>query len=227
MKITITHIKSVFCALCLFVFIAVNAQQICDNSKQEITLSNGAKVYLFQEKNNPNSIYFLPTALQLSENNDAPEFSYQEYTNEGSPSPDGAIFHFLITWGLTKQQLEELAIRARECYGETALLAGALYLEAATSGLTINNQTAVGKILNASLKSKGSPPTTSSGKMALSFHVQKENVNVMSDAIKKPAKLSGTVISIDYNYKTYTCTGGIDTVKNNTITLIGNMKQWF
>lgn len=226
MKITIRHTKFLLCTLLLLASVSATAQQICENSKRQVTLSNGVKVYLFKERSG-NRIYYVPKSLQLSKNNGQPEFSYQEYTKPGSASPDGAILHFLLSWGFTKQQLGELATCATQHYGENASLGGALYLEADPSGLKISNKTEVGRILNASLQSKGSPPTTSGGKMALSFHIKKDGVKLTSEAFKKPAKLSGTTIAINYNYKTYTCGSGVNTAKNNTITLTGDMKKWF
>ena len=226
MKITLKHIKLFFYTLLLLFSANLTAQLACENTKKQVTLSNGFKAYLFKEKAS-SRIYLLPTSLQLSENNGIPEFSYQEYTNRKSTSPDGAILHFLITWGPTKNQLRELALHAKKQYGEDALLVGALYLEADRSALKISNKTSIGKILNASLKSKGSPPTTMQGKMALSFHIRKENVKIMGEAIKRTTKLSGSTISINYNYKTYLCGQVNNGAKNNTIKLIGNMKQWF
>lgn len=226
MRITLKHIKLFFYTLLLLISTNVAAQLVCENTKKQVTLSNDFKAYLLKEKAS-NRVYLLPTSLQLSKNKGIPEFSYQEYINRGSVTPDGAILHFLITWGPTKNQLRELALHAKKQYGEDAFLAGALYMEADRSAFKIDNKTKIGKILNASLKSEGSPPTTMQGKMALSFHIKKENVKIMGEAFKRTTKLSGTTISINYNYKTYQCDPAIYGAKNNTIKLIGNMKQWF
>ncbi len=225
MKTGIKHNILLFCSVLLLFSTTALAQRVCENTKRQVTLKEGIKVYLFKEKSG-NRIYFLPTTLQLSQNNGRSEFSYQEYTNDGSASPDGAILHFLVTWGLTKSQNNELKLYAKQYYGENATLGGALYIEA-TSGLRISNKTEMGKVLNASLKSKGNPPTTSGGKMALSFHIKKEGVKISGEAFKKPAKLSGTTITINYSYVTYTCSGAVNTAKTNTITLTGDMKKWF
>jgi hypothetical protein len=226
MKIFRKHIQLIFYVLLLVISGNIMAQQVCENTRKKVTLNGGIKIDVFKEKDN-NRIYFLSAMLQLSEHNGSPEFSYQEYTNPGSVSPDGAILHFLVSWGLTKKQLKELAVYIKEHYGKNAILGGGLFLTPSQSGLTISKQTTIGKILSKSLKSKGNPPTTSGGKMALSFHIKKEEVTVISEAFKKSTKLSGTTIAIDYKYKTYTCGKAISIAKNNTIKLIGNLNLWF
>ncbi|MCB0375081.1 MAG: hypothetical protein KDD04_04095 [Sinomicrobium sp.] len=226
MKITMPHTRILYCILLLFAFVPLAAQQVCDDSRSQVTLSSGENVWLFRERSG-GRVYYLPTTLRLSQTNGKPEFSFQEYTNPGSASPDGAILHFLVTWGLTKQQLDELAVCAAQHYGGNVVLGGALFLEADPSGLTISDKTEVGKILNATLQSKGSPPTTPDGKMALSFHIKKDGVKAVGEAFGKPSKLSGTILAIRYGYKTYTCGGGLNVAKDNIITLTGDMKKWY
>ncbi len=201
---------------------SLQAQQVCESSRQQITLSDGLEVILFKEISG-NRIYFVPTTLQISVNNGEPEFLYQEYTDPDSVSPDGAILHILLSWGLTKQQRRELAICAREIYGEGVFPGGALYLKPDPSDLKISNTTKTGKILNASLQSKGKPPTTSGGKIALSFHIGKNHVKAIGEAFRKPEKLAGTGFSVTYSYKIYNCDTGA--MQNNTITLTGNIKK--
>lgn len=210
----------------LSAIVSMQAQQVCENSRKQVALSDGIKVWLFKERSGNRRVYYVPTTLQLSRNKGRPEFSYQEYTEAKSTSPDGAILHFLVTWGLDQRQLEELEICVKEHYGKNALLGSALYLEPAPSGLTIGNTNKIGKILKASLQSKGNPPTMAGGKTALSFHIKKDDVKTISEAFEKPEKLSGTTLGVTYRYKTHTC-GSISTVTNNTITLKANLETWF
>ena len=226
MKTTLQHNRFLLFVIVFTASVSAPAQQLCEDSRRQVTLKDGLEVFLFEERAG-DRIYFLPTALQLSKTNGKPGFSYQEYSYLENKTPDGAILHVLITWGLTKQQLGELKLFIRKHYGEDASLGGAVYLEVGTSGIVIADTTRAGKILNASLQSKGSPSTTPGGKMAMSFHIKKEGVEVIREAFGKPEKWSGTTISIHYNYKTYTCRKGISMVKNNTITLTGDLKKWF
>lgn len=226
MIIRTKHIELYLYMIVLLASVSVFAQRVCQHTKRLTTLSNNVNVFLFKEISS-NRIYFLPTILQLSENKGNPELSYQEYIDQGSTSPDGAILHFLVTWGLNKRQFRELALQVKKLYGENASLGGALHLEAYQKDFKITNTTIIGRILNTSLKSKGNPPTTSSGKMAMSFHIKKENVNIITEAFTKPVELTGTFISIHYHYKTYICNKGINVAKYNTIKLIGNIKKWF
>ncbi|MEM9687494.1 MAG: hypothetical protein AAF934_11320, partial [Bacteroidota bacterium] len=213
--------KLLIIILLLSLPLSLQAQQVCESSRQQITLSDSLKLILFKEVSG-NQIFFVPTTLQLSRANGKPEYSYQEYTNPDSTSPDGAIFHILLHWGLTKQQRKELLIRAKELYGDKALLGGALQLES-IADLRISNKSRIGKILNTSLQSKGHPPTTSGGKIALSFHIGKNDVQFISEAFKKPTKMVETSFRLTYNYKTYHHGSRIS--QSNTITLRGNLKK--
>lgn len=227
MNLVQPYIKLLVLLAALFACAGARAQRVCEESKREVSLGDGVKVYLFREVPGVgvNSLYYLPASLQLSEDKGVAECSYQEYSQQGSLDPDGAILHLLVTWGLTTQQIQLLTAKAKEHYGGDAVVAGALYLDPESPEAMISDKTAPGKILNASLTSKGSPPTMSSGKMAFSFHIKKEQVKTMSEAFKSPAKLGGTTLSLSYRYTTYRCNEGT-VPQENRIILTGDLKQW-
>lgn len=224
-----TGIKNIAFCCCLIIAINAYAQIICQETKEKIALNSGNSVYVYQEKNTTDSptYYYVPTQLNLSESKGQPEYSLLEYKNSGSVTPDGAILHMLITWGLNNKELSELRQCIKHLYGSSATLSGALYLNNEASGITINTNTKTGQILNSALQSKGVPPTLSNGKMALSFRLKKEEVKIIREAIKNKSGFSKTLLKINYSYNTNTCKGSISLAKKNELSLEGHLQNWF
>ena len=219
------HLKKHIIFACIFLSTNLFAQRICDNTKTNITLSDGIVVDVYRARGS-NLYYYVPKRLQISQKNGNPEYTFQEYRTSSGRAPQGAIFHCLVTWGLTKTQQNELEKCIKEKFGKTAILAGGISLEAIDNQIRFSN-TPIGNILTTSLKSKGSLPTLSSSKIALSFRIKKSDVPTVKEALKQPHKFKSTTLNFQYRYKAYTCNSGYNPVIDNTITLIGKLKDWF
>ena len=222
---TVKHFKKHIIFACIFLSTTLFAQRICDNTKTNITLSDGIIVNVYKARGS-DLYYYVPKRFQISKKNGNPEYTFQEYKTSSDTSPQGAILHCLITWGLTKTQHNELERCIKEKFGKTAILGGGISLEAIDNQIRFSN-TPLGNILNASLKSKGSLPTLSSSKMALSFRIKKSDVTTVREALKQSHKFKSTTLNFKYRYKAYTCNSGYNPVIDNTITLIGKLKDWF
>lgn len=224
-----TIIKNIGIYCCYIMMFNSYSQIICQETKEQITLANGNTIYVYQEKNTNESpiYYYVPTQINLSKNKGKPEYSFLEYKNSGSTVADGAIFHLLISWGLTSKELSELRQSIKRRYGKNAALSGALYLDNKNSRISINTSTKIGQTLKNSLKSKGAPPTRSSGKMALSFKLKKQEVKIIKEAIKSSSKFNKTILKINYSFNASTCKGGLSIAKKNNLSIEGKLQNWF
>jgi hypothetical protein len=91
------------------------AQTLDFQNKVTITLDDGTTVTLFGARSMSEEFsrdyYYLPANLRLSkkkDDNKTPEFLFLKYTTDERGSVQGALLHFLMEWGLTPQQEEEL-----------------------------------------------------------------------------------------------------------------------
>lgn len=200
------------------------SQRICENTKELVTLANNVNVYVYQEIGNKHAYYYVPVEVQISTKNGKPEYSFLEY---GKGTSEGAIFHCLLTWGLTKKQQSNLTNYLQKKYGEQVKVLGSVYLENVNNELFISTTKPLGKILKSSLKSKGTLPTMSGNKMAISFKLTKEEANQVKQAIENPSKFRGVYVGMNYYLTTYSCGFGVKKAKKATIQLKGKLDKWF
>lgn len=209
----------------LIVHTYASAQRICASTKERVILHYNTAVDIYKERGS-DTYYYVPLHVQISTKNQKPQFSFQEYKNNNNAPSEGAILHCLITWGLTKMQSLKLKQYIQHKFGADAVLAGAVNLEPLNSNI-IFSKDKVGKILSQALKSRGSLPTFSNSKMALSFHVPKKHVATIKQAIKNPYQFKNTSIEFRYIVKTFTCNSGISLTKTHTIKVTGQLQNWF
>lgn len=200
------------------------SQRICENTKELVSLSDNINVYVYQEVGNKQAFYYVPIEIQIANKKGKSEYSFLEY---GKGTPSGAIFHCLLTWGLDKKQLRELRQYVQKKYGEQAQVLGGVHLEKVNNQLFISSTKPLGRILRNSLKSKGTLPTMSGSKMAISFKLNKEEARLVKQAIKKPEKFRGVNFKMNYYLTIYTCGFGVKTAKRTSIQLQGKLNKWF
>ena len=90
--------------------------QILDFSNRvDVVLSDGTNVVLYGEAQTLNKDFsgryrYLPVGLRLAKKSDGtPEFLFSKFTTEtGSEEASGALMHFLMEWGLTDAQEQEV-----------------------------------------------------------------------------------------------------------------------
>ena len=105
-----------------------------DTARVEVKLPNGATVLLFGEytKRNggkPTKFYYLPANLELAKYEDGTaQFLFLKFTGDDTSIPQGALMHFLMTWGLSEPDKNLVQTRLRKFY-PNAQIAGAVPME--------------------------------------------------------------------------------------------------
>jgi len=180
----------------------VNGQSASRQSHVNITLSDSTEVHLFADQDGDvvsSSFYYLPANMRLSYRDSIPEFSFMAYDKNGDGENDGGIMHILLTWGLTKQQLFEAEEKLKIWTDSTAVIMGCSMVE--NNQFSMDMKTELAEILERSLRSKGSAPVFSGGKMALSYMFSKEDIKRMEQILMDQKILKETIVKFDFDVR--------------------------
>lgn len=144
----------------------------------EVTLSpkieNGIKLY-----------YYWPTNFSIATKEDGTEeFSFLTWKEDDKGEVKGGILHMLLTWGLNQKQSTEIEQSIAKI-DSTAILMGAIPVEAGNPVFEINTEHELGQILKRSLKSSGGVPLYPGDKLALSFMFSAEDAQRLLEMLKQ------------------------------------------
>src|SRR5439155_10944967 len=105
-----------------------------DENTIVVVLGDGTAVKLYAEAGESSAVrtrrfYYLPVGLRVAARPDGtPEFLFLKFTTEAAAGPSGALLHFLMEWGLTPAQEQELLGKLKQKYAD-AELAGAVQMD--------------------------------------------------------------------------------------------------
>ena len=178
----------------LMILGSVSYAQTLDATKQTtIVLSDNSKIVVYKKATsfdeNSDEYYSLPSHLKFSKNQlKEPEFSLVTY--DDAKGNLGGILHFLISWGLTLSQREEVQKELEKKAGEQARFMGPIIPEIDTNQpyLTISGKSELVEILNNSATSIGRVTTFPNAKSASSFKLSNEDAQTIETLIKSNSK---------------------------------------
>ncbi|MDY8138113.1 hypothetical protein [Aquimarina sp. 2201CG5-10] len=189
----------------LFAYSFCGFAQVLDIEKGiRIALSDSSEVQLYKKidafDENSQEYYYLPTHLKFSTSKDkAPEFSLLMYEEENKNK--GAILHFLVSWGLAKEQLEEVDLALKNAKGEDARLMGAVIpeLDQEQTQLYIKGASPLVSILNNSITAIGKTTVFPNSKIAGSFKLNSEESQTFNKAIQENSEsLKETFLAMNF-----------------------------
>jgi hypothetical protein len=174
--------------------------QIVDwSAKIECTLPDGEILQLFPSTSAPTGYYCLPSHLRLSVNEDKqPEFLLMLWANEGEAAVSHGIMHWLITWGLDKDQENFVRNYITTTVDSTANLLGTLSVNAPEKYVIKGKNTELTTLLNKAIQTGGSIPTTPGGKSATSFKIEGENAVLLQKIYKNKDKWKDVWIEMPF-----------------------------
>ena len=183
-----------------------------DTNRITIQLQDGTQVILLGEAialstERSNRYYYLPVNLRLSKRPDGtPEFLFLKFTSEKSAAQGGiggGLMHFLMEWGLTPPQEEELraTLKARK-----AELIGAAPLEEAGEGgsFQIVSATLSDKGMTTALVTSGKAPLLAGGKAAAASRLTADGAQLLAATFEKSKSITDLSIALNYGYQTLT-----------------------
>ncbi|NOT33910.1 MAG: hypothetical protein HOP12_07045 [Candidatus Eisenbacteria bacterium] len=149
--------------------------------------------------------YYLPANLHLATRPDStPEFLFIKFTTEKKVDAgglNGGLVHFLMEWGLTPAQEEDLRARLKSV-NDKAVVLGAVPME--TQGETGSFQIISGTLTDSkmagTLAMSGSCPLVPGGRAAAAGRLTAEGAQLLATSLEKSRSISDVSIGLNFSY---------------------------
>jgi len=206
--------------------------QVLDgNNKVGITLSDGTQVVAYGRANTAssssyekfsNEYYYLPTNLRLSKKDDGtPEFIFVKYTTEENAAAggvQGALMHFLMEWGLTPAQEQELQQKVAVKLGDlknvnpmysevkNPKVVGPATLKSDVEGETfrIVSGTLTNEKFTPNMVTSGKAPLLPGSKMAVAAILEKNGAQLLAATFEKARSITDVSLNLRFQYEVLT-----------------------
>ena len=190
------------CALLLPILTSGYSQNLIDESRTEIILSDGTHVILYKAHSFEEPInlyYYLPVNMQVATRDGVPEISLLVFDSDGNRS---AILHFLLTWGLSNTREQEMNKSLKMKINDTAYIAGPVLVEAAPVSFQITGKDPLVDIMNKSMSNSSRAPVMAGLKLAASFRFTGDDVDYVTGLLEEPDKEIDGRIRMIFTYST-------------------------
>jgi hypothetical protein len=182
-----------------------------DENTLILQLKDGTQVKLYAEAGATSGVkthrfYYLPVGLRVAARPDGtPEFLFLKFTTEQSSGPgavSGALMHFLMEWGLTPAQEQELSAKLKEKFSDAELL-GSVPMDVEGDGsFQIVSATMSDKGLATSVVTSGRAPLVPGGRAAAASRLSTEGAQLLAATFEKTRSISDLSIALNYTYQT-------------------------
>src|SRR5688572_16771931 len=206
-------------------------QPLDGNNKVGITLSDGTQVIAYGRANTAssssynkfsNEYYYLPTNLRLSKKDDGtPEFIFVKYTTEENAAAggvQGALMHFLMEWGLTPAQEQELQEKIAQKLGDlksvnpmysevkNPKVLGPATLKSDVEGETfrIVSGTLTNEKFTPNMVTSGKAPLLPGSKMAVAAILEKNGAQLLAATFEKARSITDVSLNLRFQYEILT-----------------------
>ncbi len=210
------------CCLATLFTNPVRSQVLDFLNKVSIPLDDGNVITLFgrtnpMQKTFSSEYYYLPTNLRLSrKRNNIPEFLFMKYTSEersDAGGVNGALMHFLMEWGLTPEQEEELQSKleakitqlrgANESFASITkprVMGAAQVRPGGENSFQIISSVLRDAQNTPTLVTSGRAPVIPGGKVAVAANLQKQGAQLMAATFEENRSISDVSISLLFEY---------------------------
>jgi hypothetical protein len=204
-------ICGVLAMLLLALAMPAGAVVLDDENTLLVVLKDGTQVKLYAEAGATTGVrtkrfYYLPVNLRVAVRPDGtPQFLFMKFTTEKAAGPgavSGALMHFLMEWGLTPAQEQEVVARLREKQKDAELV-GAVPMEIENAGsFQIVSATMSDKGLTTSTVDSGRAPIVPGGLAAAASRMTAEGAQLMAATFDKTRSITDLSIALNYTYQT-------------------------
>lgn len=182
-----------------------------DENTIAVQLDDGTQVKLYAEAGTSSGVrthkfYYLPTGLRIAARPDGtPEFLFLKFTTEQGSGPgavSGALMHYLMEWGLTPSQEQELTAKLKAKFSD-AELGGAVPMDVEGDGsFQVVSATLSDKGLTTAVMHSGKAPPVPGGRAAAAARLTPEGAQLMAATFEKTRSISDLSIALNYTYQT-------------------------
>lgn len=178
------------------------AQNLDNESRTEITLSDGISLTLFRAHSldrNSKVFYYLPVNMHVAFKESKPEISFIQYDTE---TTRGAILHFLLTWGLSESQEKEANELLNIVLGDSVYIAGPVLADASPDSFIITGKDRLVEVMNTAITQNSRAPVVPGSKMAASFRFSAGDLEYANKVKEKPeGEIDGRLLMV-FTYTT-------------------------
>ena len=195
-------IKIFYILVLTFIQGMVQSNNLMAQTNINLIVDGDVHVQLINQNGEDHVYSYLPSNLRLSKTESGqPEFLYMSYNKENTGDKE-AIMHWLLTWGLTNDQLILVDSFDLLNIDSLAIIAGPAHIISNEKYEIINKggNAQIVEALQKGLTSGGSIPTQAGGKSASSFKFKNQEFKIIEEVIKEPKKGKGIFITMGFTY---------------------------
>jgi len=222
----VESLRTTIGAILLLITISSYPQNLIDESRIRFNLSDGISVVLYKadDPDKGNVYHYLPVNMHISYRDRIPEISLVHFDEDGS---NGAILHFLLTWGLSQSQEREVTELLEKQHGDSVIVAGPVMVDAAPESFLITGNDKTVTLLNRAMAQNSQVPLFPGSKLAASFRFRGEDADyVLSMAEHDGGKTEGEIQMV-FTYKTMVRDGIIHKATDNRWSLTMPLETLF
>jgi hypothetical protein len=123
---------------------------------------------------------------------------FMAWKNEGSTKIDGGILHWLLTWGLSKNEEKYVRSFLISQVDSSAVLMGVVTADVPLKYQFQGKNSELIALLQRSISSGGNIPTESGGKSATSFRFSADDASIIEQYILHPEKVEGVFVEMPF-----------------------------
>lgn len=198
-------------ALLLVIAAPAGAVILDEENSLVVQLQDGTQVKLYGEAGPSPGVrtrryHYLPVGLRIAARPDGtPEFLFLKFTTEKAAGPgavSGAVMHFLMEWGLTPAQEQELRGKLKARFADAELV-GAVPMEVEGDGsFQIVSATLSDKGLANAVVTSGKAPLVAGGRAAAAARLAPEGAQLLAATFEKTRSITDLSIALNYTYQT-------------------------
>ncbi|MEX0290262.1 MAG: hypothetical protein AB3N14_14235 [Flavobacteriaceae bacterium] len=186
------------------------AQTLDSENRVDITLDDGTAVILYGQSSRTighktNKYYMLPTGLKIGSRQDGtPEFLFVKYTTEERADQggiSGGLMHFLMEWGLSREQKTELQAKlAAKVKGAKLMGNVPMQVDEKAESFRIISATLSDSERTKKVVTSGKAPLVERGKVAAAAQLDKYGAQLLASTFEKAQSITDLTVRLDYYY---------------------------
>ncbi len=183
-----------------------------EDNRREVTLKDNTKVVLFGDAPGLGSsakstrFHYLPVNLRLATDNGKPQFLFLKYTTEAEPTNggiQGGLLHFLMEWGLSAEQQQELQQKlAEQVPGAQVVGAADVSVAGDNGSFKIISATLSSSARTRTLVMSGKAPVLPGSKVAVAADLDQYGAQLLDATFAKARTITDVSIELALTYPT-------------------------
>lgn len=177
------------------------------DGRQTVALQDGTNVVCLKALGTPNGYYYLPANLRIAQGPDGtPQFLLMKFTTDQAEAKggiSGAVLHFLMEFGLTDAQQQEVETKLRKADPQAKLLGAAPVTQDGDAGsFQITSATLSDTSLTKSLITGGKAPLLPGQRVATAARLTANGAQLLAASLDKSRSITDVSLSCNLAYHT-------------------------